>query len=170
MLPMAGPTPRSVFPTAMAAAAVPGTPLTERAAVPKRICRKPMARACFTVSRLTRMAEKPMTRPRAYVVVLCTLMMASCLMLAQQNAPNTQGIAPPPGSPTPTPARMTFFVTSVGLGKGGDLGGLAGADAHCLALAAAVGAGGKTWHAYLSKQARSRQSLNKARQRIRNRT
>src|ERR1700719_4447042 len=154
MLPMAGPTPRSVFPTAMAAAAVPGTPLTERAAVPKRICRKPTARACFTVSRLTRMADKPMTRPRAYVVVLCTLMMASCLMLAQQNAPNTQGIAPPPGSPTPTPARMTFFVTSVGLGKGGDLGGLAGADAHCLALAAAVGAGGKTWHAYLSTQAR----------------
>src|SRR4029077_17583414 len=54
MLPMAGPTPRSVFPTAMAAAAVPGTPLTERAAVPKRICRKLTARACFTVSRLTR--------------------------------------------------------------------------------------------------------------------
>ena len=70
-----------------------------------------------------------MTRPRAYVVVLCTLMLASCLMLAQQNAPNTQGIAPPPGGPPPTPARMTFFVTSVGLGKGGDLGGLAGADA-----------------------------------------
>jgi hypothetical protein len=48
---------------------------------------------------------------------------------------------------------MTFFVTSVGLGKGGDLGGLEGADAHCQALAAAVGAGGRTWHAYLSTQA-----------------
>jgi hypothetical protein len=47
---------------------------------------------------------------------------------------------------------MTFFVTSVGLGKGGDLGGLAGADAHCQALAAAVGAGDKTWRAYLSTQ------------------
>src|SRR5215470_5092387 len=45
---------------------------------------------------------------------------------------------------------MSFFVTSVGSGKGGDLGGLAGADAHCQALAQAVGAGGKTWHAYLS--------------------
>jgi hypothetical protein len=45
---------------------------------------------------------------------------------------------------------MTFFVTSEGPGKGGDLGGLAGADAHCQKLAAAVGAGGKTWHAYLS--------------------
>jgi hypothetical protein len=49
-------------------------------------------------------------------------------------------------------ADMTFFVTSTGLGKGGDLGGLAGADAHCQALAQAVGAGGKTWHAYLSTQ------------------
>jgi hypothetical protein len=47
-------------------------------------------------------------------------------------------------------ANMTFFVTSEGPGKGGDLGGLAGADAHCQKLAAAVGAGGKTWHAYLS--------------------
>lgn len=47
-------------------------------------------------------------------------------------------------------ANMTFFVTSEGAGKGADLGGLAGADAHCQALATAVGAGGKTWRAYLS--------------------
>ena len=47
---------------------------------------------------------------------------------------------------------MSFFVTSVGLGKGGDLGGLEGADRHCQSLARAVGAGGKTWHAYLSTQ------------------
>ena len=47
---------------------------------------------------------------------------------------------------------MSFFVTSHGPGKGADLGGLAGADAHCQALAASVGAGGKTWHAYLSTQ------------------
>ena len=107
-----------------------------------------------------------MTKPHASVVVLCTLMLASCLMLAQQNAPNTQGVTPPPGSPTPTPARMTFFVTSVGLGKGGDLGGLAGADAHCQALAAAVGAGGHTWHAYLSTQARPGQPAVNARDRI----
>jgi hypothetical protein len=39
------------------------------------------------------------------------------------------------------PQSMRFFVTSVGSGKGGDLGGLAGADAHCQSLAAAVGAG-----------------------------
>jgi hypothetical protein len=45
---------------------------------------------------------------------------------------------------------MTFFVTSVGSGKGGDLGGIEGADAHCQQLAGTVGAGGKTWRAYLS--------------------
>ena len=47
---------------------------------------------------------------------------------------------------------MSFFVTSVGSGKGADLGGLAGADKHCQDLAASAGAGGKTWHAYLSTQ------------------
>ena len=47
---------------------------------------------------------------------------------------------------------ISFFVTSVGLGKGGDLGGLEGADRHCQTLAQAVGAGNKTWHAYLSTQ------------------
>ncbi|BCM18439.1 hypothetical protein [Mesorhizobium sp. J8] len=45
---------------------------------------------------------------------------------------------------------MSFFVTSVGSGKGADLGGLKGADAHCTSLAEAAGVTGKTWHAYLS--------------------
>jgi hypothetical protein len=45
---------------------------------------------------------------------------------------------------------MGFFVTSVGIGRGGDLGGLAGADAHCAALATAAGGGNRTWRAYLS--------------------
>src|SRR5687768_12686399 len=49
-------------------------------------------------------------------------------------------------------ANMTFFVTSAGPGKGADLGGLEGADRHCQSLAQAVGAGGKTWRAYLSTQ------------------
>ncbi len=53
--------------------------------------------------------------------------------------------ATPPGT-----GPMSFFVTSTGSGKGGDLGGLAGADAHCQSLAAAAGAGGSTWRAYLS--------------------
>lgn len=47
---------------------------------------------------------------------------------------------------------MTFFITSVGPGKGADLGGLAGADRHCQALAGAAGAGDRTWRAYLSTQ------------------
>ncbi len=49
-------------------------------------------------------------------------------------------------------APMSFFVTSVGLGKGGDLGGLSGADNYCQSMAQAAGAGGKTWRAYLSTQ------------------
>jgi len=49
-------------------------------------------------------------------------------------------------------ANMTFFVSSVGVGKGADLGGLGGGDKHCQDLAAAAGAGAKTWHAYLSTQ------------------
>jgi hypothetical protein len=46
---------------------------------------------------------------------------------------------------------MTFFVTSVGKGDGANLGGLAGADAHCEALAGAVGRGAAEWRAYLSQ-------------------
>ena len=45
---------------------------------------------------------------------------------------------------------MTFFLTSEGPGQGANLGGLAGADAHCEKLASSAGAGSKTWHAYLS--------------------
>jgi hypothetical protein len=48
------------------------------------------------------------------------------------------------------PQPMSFFVTSVGKGDGANLGGLAGADAHCQSLAAAAGRGSATWHAYLS--------------------
>jgi hypothetical protein len=61
---------------------------------------------------------------------------------------------------------MSFFVTSRPIGDGGNLGGLAGADAHCQTLAAAAGAGGKTWHAYLSTQARPGQPAVNARDRI----
>ena len=63
-------------------------------------------------------------------------------------------------------SNMSFFVTSVGSGKGADLGGLAGADAHCQSLAAAVGAGGRTWHAYLSTQASGGTAAVNARDRI----
>lgn len=55
-------------------------------------------------------------------------------------------------APAQAQSTMSFFVTSSGSGKGADLGGLAGADKHCQDLAASAGAGGKTWHAYLSTQ------------------
>jgi hypothetical protein len=47
-------------------------------------------------------------------------------------------------------SEMSFFITSKGMGKGGDLGGLAGADAHCVSLAQAAGAKKTKWAAYLS--------------------
>jgi len=50
----------------------------------------------------------------------------------------------------PQTGPLSFFVTSAGSGKGADFGVLTGADAHCQKLAAAAGAGGKTWRAYLS--------------------
>ena len=90
--------------------------------------------------------------PRLWM--LCIL--GSSLGLAQQN-PTQQKQPPQP---------MSFFVTSAGGGKGADLGGLAGADAHCQELAQAAGGGGKTWHAYLSTQAANGQPVVNARDRI----
>ena len=89
----------------------------------------------------------------SYTVII---LMGTYLALAQEPAPRNTALQHP----------MTFFVTSVGMGKGADLGGLAGADAHCLALATAAGAGNHTWHAYLSTQARGDQPAVNARDRI----
>lgn len=61
---------------------------------------------------------------------------------------------------------MGFFITSVGVGDGANLGGLEGADAHCQALAQAAGAGGRTWRAYLSASAAAGQPPVNARDRI----
>lgn len=66
------------------------------------------------------------------------------------------------------PQPMGFFITSVGSGEGGNLGGLAGADKHCQNLAAAVGAGNRTWRAYLSATAAAGQPPVNARDRIGN--
>src|SRR5579859_4616317 len=63
-------------------------------------------------------------------------------------------------------ANTTFFVTSAGPGKGGDLGGIEGADKHCQTLATAAGATAKTWHAYLSTQAADGKPAVNARDRI----
>jgi hypothetical protein len=75
-------------------------------------------------------------------------------------------------SPSATPtvqtgaAELGFFVTSAGPGNGANLGGLAGADQHCQSLAAAAGAGSRSWHAYLSTTASGGQPAVNARDRI----
>ena len=74
-----------------------------------------------------------MNKTRAILTASAVLLAASVSVQAQQ-------------------VTMTFFLTSAGPGKGGDLGGLEGADRHCQQLAQAAGAGGKTWRAYLSTQ------------------
>ena len=71
-----------------------------------------------------------------------------------------------PAANQPPPQPMSFFVTSVGKGDGANLGGLAGADAHCQSLAAAAGRGNVTWHAYLSTSAVGDQPAVNARDRI----
>ena len=63
-------------------------------------------------------------------------------------------------------ANTTFFLTSTGIGNGGNLGGLAGADNYCQTLAQAAGAGAKTWRAYLSTQAADGAPAVNARDRI----
>jgi hypothetical protein len=77
-----------------------------------------------------------------------------------------QAPAQPPAQPQAPPQPMGFFVTSVGPGDGANLGGLAGADKHCQTLAAAAGAGSRTWRAYLSAQAAGTQGPVNARDRI----
>jgi hypothetical protein len=80
----------------------------------------------------------------------------ACLALAVIAAPPAQAQS----------ADTSFFLTSNGPGKGGDLGGIAGADRHCQSLAQAAGAGSKTWRAYLSTQAADGQPAVNAKDRI----
>ena len=70
---------------------------------------------------------------------------------AQKTVVNLADLTAPKVAPLPPPAnRMSFFVTSTGVARGGHLGGLAGADRQCQTLAAAAGADDRTWRAYLS--------------------
>lgn len=106
------------------------------------------------------------------------LLLAVALLVAACNE------GPPPAEPDPPTAEvvavpeslpmggersvMSFFISSVGSGKGGDFGGLAGADAHCQALAKAEGAGDRLWRAYLSTSATATEPAVHARDRIGN--
>ena len=94
----------------------------------------------------------PRTKCLAFTATFAAMMLVASAGQTQQ---------PPPQAPN-----MTFFVTSAGLGKGADLGGLEGADRQCQTLAQAAGAGGKTWRAYLSTQAVDGATAVNARDRI----
>ena len=96
-----------------------------------------------------------MNRKVSIAAMFASLALAGSYLALAQNPQGQQPQQP-----------MSFFVTSVGLGKGGDLGGLAGADAHCQMLAQAAGSTGKTWRAYLSTQPSPTQSPVNARDRI----
>ena len=87
-------------------------------------------------------------RNMQYVVAAILLSMMGSYWLLAQDAP------------------MGFFITSTGPGNGANLGGLAGADRQCQMLAAAAGAGDRTWHAYLSTSASGGQAAVNARDRI----
>src|SRR5436190_15341744 len=91
-------------------------------------------------------------------------MLAALVLSVVLGAYFVQAQQPPPAPAQQQP--MSFFVTSVGLGNGANLGGVAGADRHCQTLAAAAGAGTKTWHAYLSTSASGGQAAVNARDRI----
>jgi hypothetical protein len=93
-----------------------------------------------------------MLKKQLLVFLCCTFVLPISVAQSQQAAKEQ-----PP---------MTFFITSVGLGKGADLGGLKGADMHCQALAGAADAKGKTWRAYLSTQAKDGKPAINARDRI----
>jgi hypothetical protein len=98
--------------------------------------------------------EDQMSKLSTFISRLCLAATAAGVVLAAANAAHAQA------------ANTSFFVTSVGIGNGANLGGLAGADNHCQTLAQAAGAGGKTWHAYLSTQPADGKPGENARDRI----
>jgi hypothetical protein len=111
--------------------------------------------------------------PKSLRAILgAALLLAAC---DRKNAAETSAKNAPAATPKAAPQSLqmggaksvtTFFVTSKGTGKGGDLGGLRGADAHCQALAKAEGSGDHAWRAYLSASATSSQPAVNARDRI----
>ncbi len=94
-------------------------------------------------------------------LALGSFLLMGTMPLIAQDAPMVPQIPPRPDK-----GPLSFFVTSVGIGDGANLGGLAGADAHCQKLADAVDAGDRTWRAYLSTQATTDEPAINARDRI----
>jgi hypothetical protein len=115
---------------------------------------------------------KAFSRPWMWCALGMTLLFPACDQKSEtqkrtEGAPAAAREAAPSSIPMGGSKSVTrFFVTSKGPGKGGNLGGLAGADAHCQALAQAEGAGDHTWHAYLSLEATDAAPAVNARDRI----
>jgi hypothetical protein len=110
-----------------------------------------------------------MLKTKHTTTLLSGAIAALCLSgsaLAQAPVPAAAAAAPNTARSTDPAKPLSFFVTSEGSGKGADLGGLAGADAHCQKLAESAGAGKRTWRAYLSTQASDGQPAVNARDRI----
>lgn len=107
-----------------------------------------------------------------YACVGAVLLLAACrqtndAQMGAEKAPAASAQSAPQSLQMGGAKSVTrFFVTSRGSGKGGDLGGLAGADAHCQALAKAEGSGDHTWRAYLSTMASQTEPAVNARDRI----
>ena len=91
-------------------------------------------------------------KPKAF----CNVALYGIVAVALTNCASPRESGPP----------TTFFITSANPGQGGNLGGLAGADALCERLATAAGVGGRNWHAYLSTQATGGAAAVNARDRI----
>jgi hypothetical protein len=119
---------------------------------------------------------REVAKAHASIRLVCAVTVALVLVACDQkkesqtgegNAPGAAKTAAPASIPMGGNKSVTrFFVTSKGPGKGGDLGGLAGADAHCQGLANAEGAGDHTWRAYLSTEATDAAPAVNARDRI----
>jgi hypothetical protein len=143
-----------------------GRNLQKTASIPIRASERSRKSLPFALLKhLKNSAERTaMNKPKTIIVAalaLASLCVTSGVEAQQQPA---QQAAPQ----LPQAPNMTFFVTSVGPGKGADLGGLEGADQYCQQLAQRHGAGGKTWRAYLSTQAADGKPAVNARDRIGN--
>jgi hypothetical protein len=112
--------------------------------------------------------------PRIQIRQIGTLSSLAVFAMCAQVVAQRATPAPGPGGTNPpqslamgaSKSRMTFFVTSKGLGRGADLTDLVKADAHCQGLATAEGAGDHTWRAYLGSPARHGQPAVSAIDRI----
>ena len=107
-------------------------------------------------------------QPRLTVVLAIGLLTgaAACATSSSTSTTSSTGVAASAAGSRAGDTTMSFFLTSAGPGDGANLGGLAGADAHCARLAEAAGVRGRTWRAYLSTAAAAAQASVNARDRI----